>query len=230
MDINNYFDKIIIVNLDERPDRMKQMELKLKHNNITNFIRFSAINPKSSKYNLKIPHNFYESIGAYGMLCSAYHILLYAIKQQFKRILILEDDIIFHKDFNQQFKIQINFIPNDWYLFYLGTSLHQWRFKERCKFSNHYFQSKGTIAGAFSVGIDHKIYHLLIQYILTLNMAWDTGPLTYINKLYPNKCFISNPYLVIANTSDSNIRNNKTLEYKAKQCNWNLSLYHRKVE
>ena len=61
-------------------------------------------------------------------------------------------------------------------------------------------------------------------------MAWDTGPLTYINKLYPKKCFISYPYLVIANTCDSNIRNNKTLEYKAKQCKWTLSLYNRNDE
>ena len=158
------------------------------------------------------------------MLCSAYLVILYAKKHNYNRILLLEDDVLFHKNFNKLFNKNISFIP-DWYLLYFGTSIHNWRFKERCCFKQHYFQARGTIAGAFSVGIDHRIYDILLRYILTLNQSWDIGPLKLINKSYPNKCFIFNPYLIIANTEDSNIRHGKTLDYKANQCKWDLTLY-----
>lgn len=225
MDINNYFDKIMIVNLDKRIDRWNKLLPKLQENNITNYIRISAVDPTIAPYNnLKLPNNFYDTIGAYGMLCSAYLVILHAKRNNYKRILLLEDDILFHKQFSSTFSNKIGAIP-DWYLLYFGTSIHQWRFKERCRYKKDYIQASGTIAGAFGVGIDSRIYDILLHNILTMNQSWDIGPLKLINKLYPNKCFIFYPYLIIANTEDSNIRNGKTLEYKSKQCNWDLNLY-----
>lgn len=225
MDINTYFDKIIIVNLDKRVDRWNKLLPKLQKNNITNYIKISAVDPTIPPYNnLKLPNNFYDTIGAYGMLCSAYLVILHAKRNNYKRILLLEDDILFHKKFNSHFSKKIGSIP-DWYLLYFGTSIHQWRFKDRCKINGDYMQSKGTIAGAFGIGIDSRVYDILLQQILTMNQSWDIGPLKLINQLYPNKCFIFNPYLIIANTEDSNIRDGKTLNYKASQCNWDLNLY-----
>ena len=225
MDINTYFDKIIIVNLDKRVDRWNKLLPKLQKNNITNYIKISAVDPTIPPYNnLKLPANFYDTIGAYGMLCSAYLVILHAKRNNYKRILLLEDDILFHQQFNLLFNHKITSIP-DWYLLYFGTSIHQWRFKERCKIKADYMQAKGTIAGAFGIGIDCRIYDILLQQILAMNLSWDIGPLKRINQLYHHKCFIFNPYLIIANTEDSNIREGKTLHYKAKQCNWDLNLY-----
>ena len=224
--INNYFDKIIIVNLDKRKDRWKIIEQRLIEKKITNYLRISAIDITEPPYNsFKLPSNFYDTVGAYGMLCSASLVLQTAKKNKYNRILLLEDDIIFHKNFNKLFENNISQVPNDWYLLYFGTSMHNWRLKNRGIYHKHHFHSKGTIAGAFAVGIDYKIYDLLLSYIKMGNMSWDIGPLSMINKLYLNKCIILSPYLIIADTKDSDIRNGKSIESKANNCNWDLSQF-----
>ena len=48
--INIYFDKIYVLNLNHRVDRMNKMISRLKKNNITNYIRFPAINGCKEPY------------------------------------------------------------------------------------------------------------------------------------------------------------------------------------
>ena len=87
----------------------------------------------------KLPSNFYDTAGAYGMLCSASLVLQTAKKNNYNRILLLEDDIIFHNNFNKLFERNISKVPNDWYLLYFGTSMHNWRLKNRGIYHKHYF-------------------------------------------------------------------------------------------
>lgn len=224
--INNYFDKIIVVNLDRRKDRWNKIEKQFKELNITNYLRVSAIDPTQSENNIKIPSNFYDTPGAYGMLCSARKVLLIAKRNNYKRILLLEDDIIFHNKFNKLFEQKTKNIPNNWLLYYLGTSLHNWRIKERCNIKEHYMHAQGTIAGAFAVGIDHRVYDMLLYYATFGNLSWDIGPLTLVNKKYLINSIIVQPYLVIADTRNSDIREAKNLKIKASKCNWKLENFN----
>ena len=53
MDINTYFDKIFIINLDKRTDRWNTIVENLKQNNIYNYERISAIQPHPTKFKNK---------------------------------------------------------------------------------------------------------------------------------------------------------------------------------
>lgn len=232
--INTYFDRIFIINLKRRPDRKEQMISKLKKANITNYEFVQAIDgtqePCLSLYNFKIKSGqFTDNPAAFGILYSALKVLTYAKIKRFKNILILEDDVIFHKDFTETFNHRIKNIP-EWKLLYFGTSMHKWRFNQRChinqKLQTHqYLRSEGTIPGAFAIGINQAIFQQLINYIMVSRKPWDLEPLRNINTKYHNHVIIFYPYLIIAETSDSNVRDSKSLRENAFECEWNLELY-----
>lgn len=226
-DINSFFDKIYVLNLDHRSDRMSSMRNKLHKNGITNYCRFPAVNGHQKPHidhwrNLKY---FFDTPGAYGVLMSAYFILIDALKNKYHQILILEDDVIFHHDFTRLFNQKIKSIPDYWKLLFLGSSMHQWRLQQRCKILPDYIIPRGSIPGAFALGIKCDSYLPLITQIKKLNSSWDLGPIKYINTFFSNQCFVLNPNLVIADTTDSDIRDSKDMKTKCKHCGWKLKNY-----
>ena len=126
MNINNYFDKIFIINLKNRNDRLTSILSNLNKFNITNYERIDAyfIDDLNS-----IPNNFYNNFRNNGILkhgekyvngaigCKLSHVeaIKIAKNRNYKRILILEDDIFIRDNFNLEFeKLQkeINNIPD----------------------------------------------------------------------------------------------------------------------
>jgi GR25 family glycosyltransferase involved in LPS biosynthesis len=49
-----------------------------------------------------------------------------AVEHRYRRILVLEDDVLFHQDFIGEFQ-KVRRLPSDWKLLYLGASQHKWR-------------------------------------------------------------------------------------------------------
>ena len=64
-----------------------------------------------------------------------------------------------------------------------------------------------------------------IGYIPIAIQPWDIEPLKIINTKYNSKVIIFSPYLVIAQTNDSNIRNGVSVEENAKECGWDLNSF-----
>jgi GR25 family glycosyltransferase involved in LPS biosynthesis len=229
MTINEYFDKIFILNLKRRPDRKAKMIEKTAIAGITNYEFIEAVDgsvePIISIYLHKSRFNgFFEPPGALGILLSMLKIIMISKSRKYSKILVLEDDAIFHKRFNDVFTAKQPSIP-DWKLLYFGTSMHNWRLKERSRRMNSvgFFNSEGEITGCFGLGIHSSIFDELIFLIKNTNKALDTGPMKIINTKYQNQVVIFNPYLIICETSDSNLRESVSLRQTASLCNWNLS-------
>lgn len=105
MRLNDYFDKVYVINLDRRPDRMEKIAYDLKQLGIE-FERFSAYDAVK------------ENIEPY-MGCTKSHLDIW--KQSFgKRVLILEDDAEFMENFQQRFDEVIQELPEDYDVMYLG--------------------------------------------------------------------------------------------------------------
>ena len=226
-EINSFFDKIYVLNLDHRSDRMTAMKEKLAKNGINNYKRFPAIDGKIKPHidhwrNLKY---FFDTPGAYGVLMSAYFIIIDAIMNKYHQILILEDDVIFHKDFTNLFNQKIKSIPPFWKLLFLGSSMHQWRFQQRCKITPDYVIPRGSIPGAFALAIKSDCYLSLITEIKKMTSSWDLAPIKYINSIFPNQCFVLNPNLIISDTRDSDIRDGKNMDRKCHDCGWKIENY-----
>ena len=108
MKVNEYFDKIVVINLDRRTDRMEKLVPQLERLGIE-YERHSAVDGKE----LGI-----DPISAGTMS----HVQVLK-KYQDKKILVLEDDAQFVDDFNEKFEEVMQTLPNNWDIFYLGALL-----------------------------------------------------------------------------------------------------------
>ena len=112
--INDYFSKIYCINLDSRPDRYAECLVEFEKNNMI-VERVSAIDggkifSEGMNYNA----------GNHGLLLTHIKIIEDAIRNNYKSILILEDDVTFINDSNEKFNRVISSLPNNWDLLYLG--------------------------------------------------------------------------------------------------------------
>ena len=101
--------QIYIINLKHRTDRWDKCIEQLNKYNITRYIRFDAIKPdlneinpiQYSKNNLLVNTNYI--IGSLGCKLSHLNIIKHAKKNNFKQILILEDDFLLTDNFIHKF-------------------------------------------------------------------------------------------------------------------------------
>ena len=106
MRINDYFDKVVVINLDKRTDRLEKITKQLDDLGIT-FERFSAI----------------DGTGKNPMLANRDSHLQVWRDNLGKKVLVLEDDAYFVEDFQERFNQVIQTLPENWDVFYLGALL-----------------------------------------------------------------------------------------------------------
>jgi GR25 family glycosyltransferase involved in LPS biosynthesis len=131
MRINDYFDKVVVINLDKRTDRLEKITKQLDELGIT-FERFSAIDGTD-----KMPI----------LAGKDSHIQVWKDNLG-KRVLVLEDDAFFVDNFQERFDEVIQTLPEDWDVFYLGALLDK-RTGKVIKVNNDWYRqvvSTGTQA------------------------------------------------------------------------------------
>lgn len=246
--VNQYFDQVYVLNLEKRTDRKIAMLQKLQRLGIEaefvqavngssaqNQLEYQAYleTPIGSKgchhLELEYQKKLVDGPGAWACLKSYIGILRHAKARNYQRILCLEDDVIFHQDFENQFKKATQQVPEDWKLLYLGASQYVWRIPEGLSYPDKtkvsfdpdapYYYPKVT-DGAFAIGIHSSVFDLLLKETLKMNCAFDSGPLRAVNKKYPRECFVIHPNIVIADVSESDIRGGQNLGKLGEQLKW----------
>ena len=116
MKLNEFFSKIYCINLDNRPDRYKECS--------TEFEKFEIVAERISGIDCKLTFNKQLNItaGAYGLLLTNIKIIEESIQNEYKNVLIFEDDVIFNTNFQNIFTDKIAYLPDDWDMLYLGGS------------------------------------------------------------------------------------------------------------
>ena len=107
-----YFDKIFLINLDRRPDRLERVMTQFRELGIEDIVeRFSAISPPNGD-------------GRLGCLLSHIEIIKMAKSLNLKNVLVLEDDVQFIN--TDSITEAINQLKNKkWGLFYFGYNSHK---------------------------------------------------------------------------------------------------------
>jgi len=216
VNLSDCFDHIYCLNLDKRPDRWRKVKQAFKELNIT-VERIAALDGnKLSEGKIKK----YPSLNkcAIGCMLSHYKIIEDAKKHKYKNILIFEDDVIFHKNFIEEFSKQIKKIKN-WKLLHLGATQTHW---ENIEIKDGFYYSL-TSLGTFAIGINESIYEEVVA-LTDINAAIDTKYVNIQHKHY-KECYTFYPNLVIADVSNSDIRGQRDEGAFRKMVKWDKSLY-----
>ena len=184
MRINEYFDKVVVINLDKRIDRLEKISKQLDELGIT-FERFSAI----------------DGTGKNPMLAGKdSHVEVW--KQNLgKKVLILEDDAYFVEGFQERFDEVIQTLPEEWDVFYLGVFLDK-RTGKVIKVNNDWYRqvvSTGTQA--------YCLYPDMMQFFIDRIEAYDGYVDVGLRILAEDtNAYITQPNLVTQYASYSDLR------------------------
>lgn len=217
VNINDYFDHIYCLNLDRKPEKWNNIKKKCNDLSI-DITRFSAVDGNN------IPNSTlkkYDKINKYavGCLLSHYNIIKDAQKNNYERVLILEDDVLFCNDFNKKFNEFISKVGN-WKLLYLGGTQHKW---DGIKIEDGYYRAK-NVDGTFAYAVDQSIYDDLLQTDSISNRPID-NILWDIQQKYYNHCYVCYPNLIIADVSESEIRGPREVSLHNIKMKWNKTVY-----
>ena len=139
--LTDLFDFSCCINLDRRTDRWEECALEFSKWGLTNIYRIPAIDKDHIPKNYPGVRLQQGSWGALGLLLTTLQILETAVENQYKSILIMEDDIYFTSEINN-IESLITHVPEDWDMLYIG--------------GNHNFHNKGRRAQPIPVN-DHVI-------------------------------------------------------------------------
>ena len=203
--INNVVDHVYVINLDIDKDKMKLISRKLKKLNIQ-FTRFPAV------YGNKIAHKYKSKLepGTLGCLLSHKAIIEDAIKNNYNKILVFEDDVIFDKKFIKKFNTKYVHIPSNYDLLYLGCSQTlDYNIWDTMKmYDNYYIPRKSNGAGAFAIIINKSIFADLVKHAAKMDKPYDT--LIIDNILPRKKVFSLYPHLITAKVDKISTTDNLT--------------------
>ena len=115
MELNQLFDKAYCINLDHRQDRWEECNTHFtKHGLVVD--RFSAINGKEVA-----PDGVGELLpGEVGVIRSNYNVVKDAKDNDYKQIVIFEDDVELDPQFKEKFFSFYSSVPEDWSFIYMG--------------------------------------------------------------------------------------------------------------
>lgn len=168
----------------------------------------------------KKSRSYVKTIGAFGHIHSMINILNDAINKNYKKILILEPDIYFSNDFDNQIKKYLNI---DYKLLYLGSSQHNWKKID----ADSDILQKGKLYyaqdtyGTFAIGIDQSIFTEYLQLLEKLTNPSDVCLLP-IQQKYKNQCIVTYPNLIICDVTKSTTVNRRRIQLQLMdQFRWN---------
>lgn len=106
---NKIFDRVVVINLDSRPDRMESFDAQASRLGIK-YERFAAVEAALPK----LPPVW---------ACKQSHlsVIEQALRDGIKRLFVFEDDALFVEDFNERFEKLYNELSDDWDMLYLGA-------------------------------------------------------------------------------------------------------------
>lgn len=236
--MNDLFDKIYVINLKRRRDRLIFMEYKLNVLNIDYQIieavdGYSDINKQLFDHLVKNKSVYLTSPGALGIIMTHINILNDALNMNYERILIFEDDILFHNDFYNRLDAYKDVIKSNQYpLIYLGSNQYKWNDEmlESIMTKNHYFggNKKYYTNGCFAISINKSYYGKILNKIQNLENIRNPIDNLLNDILLENKdkSFVIYPPLIIADVCESdNMGSRDQIEFCEKR-KWDLSLYN----
>jgi GR25 family glycosyltransferase involved in LPS biosynthesis len=228
--INTDFSKVVCINLAERPDKKEKMSSKFSSLGIESewytAVQYGfiprlvdpIISSKAGHFNKNQPYEIGASL-------SHYHVIKQALIEGCESLFVFEDDVRFHKDFNNKLDDYMNHLPGDWDMILLYSFMYE-LLPQNIRASKRWIRSYrswslmayGIREGAMKEYIKRQDKYFTIADLVTYQMQEDMN----------FKSYSAVPALCIPETSlGSNIRGgNMNYEYKPTIVNMGYSNDH----
>ena len=191
MSLDKYFDRIVVINVQRRTDRLAQFNEEAKKIGFGFEIHY-AIDGKEVGI---------DPIVA-GRLS---HIeVLKSIKDD-ERVLICEDDALFREDFNEALDSYMAELPKDWDIFYLGA------IKNDVLPINKYWVRQVVSTGTQAYCVNPAKRDLFIQIAEEFDQWIDVAYRLWADR---TKAYIAHPNLVIQHDGFSDLRGELVSDFK----------------
>jgi GR25 family glycosyltransferase involved in LPS biosynthesis len=186
MKVNDFFDKVIVINLDRRTDRMEKLSPQLEKLDIQ-YKRFSAVDGKKLDID-PIVAGLRSHLQVMKLIAG-------------QRVLILEDDAQFVEDFNEKFEKVMQTLPEDWDIFYLGALVP--KDVGLVRMVNRHWGIQVLTTGTQAYCINPSRLEYFINKLEDYNSYIDIGLRDFAKDL---KAYITQPNLVVQFPSYSDLR------------------------
>jgi FkbM family methyltransferase len=137
-------------------------------------------------------------------------------------ILVLRDDVLFHKDIRDNFAAAKNDLPENWLMVELGAYQHKWDAPSTGWHSPSLYRTNGSAIGGHAVGIRFEIMPFLLDLVRRRDMPFDIGALSAARRAFADRCYVIYPNLIIPSFSGSEAKRKKACEF----FRWELNDYH----
>lgn len=145
------------------------------------------------------------SAGAWGYLRTWEKVLEQALIDDLGTLLVLDDDVVFHKDCQKLFYDAVAQLPDDWLILQLGTLQYHWEEERVSSFSSRLYRSPGFTVGSHAVGLRAEVMPFLLDQVQRMELPFDIGALSAATHAFPDQCFVLTPNLAIQRLEDSDI-------------------------
>ena len=192
--LNKFFDKIYCINLDNRKDRWGEANAEFQKHGLE-VERFSAVNGEDAKDKPVYHPALAKRPGLVGCNLSHGKILRKAKEENFKNVLVLEDDIIFDDNLNERFFRLISQLPEDWEMFYLsGNNIGKNKnVNNTLQYIDKNIARTTHTLATHAYAAKAHLFDKLIEGVEKLDLPLD---MFYCRKIQKNhKCYIARPHL-----------------------------------
>ena len=195
------FDKVFVVTLERSKQRQYKISYEMERLGIP-FEFFYGIDGYFEKqayqqYVSNLPPKTRPmSPGALGLVKAYINLFQHAMDSGYQKILIFEDDVIFHRRFLQESQKRFQQIPDNWKIVQFGISFCRWNTTKKVA-GKGYFHP-GYSCGTFAWAVDRSIFQEIIDGFKQFTEPADHMLFPLYQK-YQDNCFALYPYMVIAN-------------------------------
>lgn len=217
--IHTYFDKVYLINLDRRKDRLERVTAKCDLINLQ-FERTPALDAKeipipSFVFSMGDKNRF--TPGAYALAMTTKEIIKNAMEQKLERILILEDDIQWHPWSTSIFYHAYKQLPVKWDCLMLSAENRQ-QPEQVC--SSLYRAKRSFLCSAYA--LNHTIFEDYYHFLCNCDKPIDNW---MVNVLQPRgRVYVTHP-IISTQVPDYSDISNMYEEWKVnKNDNSNLAL------
>lgn len=197
MDLNKYFDKIFCINLSSNTHDWQDLQHVFNELNLK-VERFEAIDGKTLNSS-----NYPITSSELGCFKSHLKIIEYAKYNNYKRILIFEDDVEFVNKFNEKIKTYFAQIPDKWSMLYFGAN----HIKTPTLVSKNILKIQHSYT-THAYAINSEIFNTILNHSELFRYPLDVFYANYIHPNYPCYCFY--PHLIYQKDRFSSIQNKYT--------------------